>query len=104
MTSRRFKVNGGKGWIEVEKDSSGSYRVVANSMTDYFTELGFIGQAGPVEVLDPSADGYGCFGISEMVKVGEVILTPAIITAPNLDAIARALQMVEVVAWCSGDI
>lgn len=109
---KTITINKGKAHIVVECVKRGEYRIVDNSLTKPnghavidCTELAFSSWDATVENLEnPGSDLASLFDYSAHLKWQDVVLTTETIKAASLWEVTRALQHVEVTAYCPGDM
>lgn len=109
---KTITINKGKAHIVVECVKRGEYRIIDNSLTkadghDNFdaTALAFSAWDASVENLEnPDSDLAALCDYSSQLKWQNVIMTTETIKAASLWEATRALQHVEITAYCPGDM
>lgn len=100
-------VNNNQEHLSLQRLSEGRYAIVSFSAARRCdTHLGYVVAdcAAEVQNLDNKSDGYGCFGISDRVRVGDIVFGSEVIEAPSIAAIRTVSPGVHVATYDSHDI
>lgn len=100
----------GGGSIVVEETQPGRFTIVDESITDKNndplvgkTEIAFFGWDESVEDLDGASD-LASVNASNHLRWNDVELKLDEIKAPSLDRLKEALQHIEIMSYCPGDL
>jgi hypothetical protein len=102
----RIPVNGGDAYLTVTRTARGKYAVDDFSgRVAHDDAFGFVVAdcAANVQNLDRFSDSFTCFGISDQVKVGDVVFGIDTIEGPNLEVLRDAAKGLVLVGYDTTD-